>query len=291
MLKKTFISAIILLAGAYSAVSQYAIHSEFEAKTLNDYLSGKQVETFYLQLMANEDVSLEEAQGYYQEFDNQLKHANEKMSKMKSKEKFLSWFFYTVHHKYLKHYQEFSSLANIFNNGYYDCLSATTLYALWLNSLGFETEIIETNYHVYLLIESDGRKYLVESTDGIYGFVSNEAEIATRLKAYNADYRLTGQRINYEYQLTFNKEVSLSKLAGLQYYNEAIAEYNARNYTKALDLLEKATLFYHSERITEVGILLAQALSSDADLDIDTKKKAIGRIGRFIKTDNAFSAR
>lgn len=195
----------------------------------------------------------------------------------KDTEKFLKYAFYKTHRKFLKHYNQYSSLQTTFAKGNYDCLSGTALYVLLLEELGYTYEIKETDYHIYILVTAkvgdNGNYYpfLFESTDPLSGFVSDEKDILKR-RDYYLNPALVDEGMkgisdkNWEYQFSRSVDNSINKieLAGLQYYNIGIAQYNRYEFKEAIKSLQKALFFYDSPRIKEfLNLTVSVALESD----------------------------
>ena len=293
MRKIAFISVFVLSLGSLLSgqdIDHLTFHSEYERSNFNHYLKGEQAPLLDLQLMVDEHVSSTVATEYHMKFEALVREAKEKLSKTNSDQKYLSWLFYKVHRKVLKNYEQYSPLAKLFESGDYDCLSATTLYALLLNEVGFKTKVVETNYHIYLEVLSADKRYLIESTDALNGFVYNQSEIDNRLAEYDAKNN-SSNPTEYAFHTKIHDAVDLNKLVGLQYYNRAVDTFNNGNILPTLDLLEKSTVFYHSDRIVEFGIVLAQAIMEDNTIDDNTKSASINRVGSFIRTKDIVASR
>ncbi|MEQ8476957.1 hypothetical protein [Fulvivirga sp.] len=293
MRRITFISVFIfafsiLLNG--QNVDNIVFHSDYEKTNFYQFVKGEHAQLLDLQLMVDENVSSTAAKDYHNKFEALVVEAKEKLDKINSDQRYLSWLFYRVHRKVLKNYVQYSPLAQVFETGDYDCLSATTLYALLLNELGFKTKVVETNYHIYLEVLTADAKYLIESTDALNGFVYNQLEIDKRLVEYNAKNN-SASTSEYAFNAKIHDAVDLNKLIGLQYYNRAVYTFNNGNILPTLDLLEKSTVFYHSERIVEFGIVLAQAIMDDKSLDDEIKSVSINRVGSFIKAKDIVASR
>lgn len=267
-------------------------HSDYEKHVIEAFLNNENASPLDLQLIADAQLTSEMTDVSKALYNDIIKDLRQKQERITSNERFLSWMFYKVHRKYLKQYSPYSSLAETLLTGNYDCLSASSLYALLLQDLGYDSEVIETTYHVYLKIKTPAANYLIESTDPISGFIANDHEIESRLNSFEDEPQyLASLKDTYVFQFNLNTTVSLTSLAGLQYYNEAVSSYNNKELLKTIDLLEKSAVFYHSSRITEFGLVLANALNLDESLDKFSKDKCLNRIGRFLEPTKSFASR
>ncbi len=266
----------------------YTYHSPYEKTVVSEFLETGMASAIDLQLISDPNLSEERASATRAKYHTILNHLSAKKESIKSEMRFLSWLFYRGHRKYLKEYASHSSLALTIHNGQYDCLSATSLYALLLNDLVFNAQVVETNYHIYLKLETQNGFYLFESTDPIHGFVTNPQEINSRLASYR---QKDTDETTYQFKTELNSAVSITKLAGLHYYNKAIEDYNNKELMKTLILLEKASIFYHSDRIVEFGWVLAEAIRQDNTLPDIVRTHSLSKISHFLKSREKMALR
>jgi hypothetical protein len=178
-------------------------------------------------------------------------------SKKEDKLKLLRSVFQKTHQRLFKKYELHSSFNAMLNEGKYDCVSGSAALGLLLNRFGFPFEIIETDYHVFVVTNLDGKKIILESTLPVGGMITAPSEVEAYLATYKANddtplkkanQSLAGPQIDYSDNSIFRK-VSLRELAGLQYYNDAIVHFNSQDFGRAVTQLHKAFLLYPSERI------------------------------------------
>ena len=196
------------------------------------------------------DVSAEKTTEYLSELDDFVAHLRRKQAKYASEKKFLSYLFYKVHRKYLKRYQDHTTLYELLERGRYDCVTGTALYALLLEALQINYQVQELPYHVYLNIYlTNGDTVLIESTDPQRGFVTRSSERQERLTQYAASLTADPNTDAYQYDFTIQESIGLTELAGLSYFNEAVAYYNQQQFQQAITLLQQATQLYSSQRM------------------------------------------
>lgn len=170
--------------------------------------------------------------------------------------------FYVVHRKFLRNYDQYASFAQVFSKGDYDCLTATTLYAYILDRLEFKYEIIETRYHMALLVMDGEEKYLIESTDPIDGLVLNGGEVEKMLLDYANEVEAGDA---YKLRARVNSKIVIEELPGLLYYNQAVRKFNKGELWDSFNELQKAILFYRSPRIQEMmGLIIEAAKVSES---------------------------
>ncbi len=177
----------------------------------------------------------------------------------KSDRKFLGSIFNVIHRQLLKEYKQYSGFGEIFSNGRYDCLTATALYSLILERSGFEYSIIETNYHIFLMIKADDGEVLIESTDPIDGFVDDQMKIEERLIAYRQAESPSGKEY-YPAQFNLFQAVDTQQLVGLLYFNQSVKAFNNQQWLEAANLIRQTKMYYDSPRVDEMEVLLAYAM-------------------------------
>lgn len=188
--------------------------------------------------------------------DTFIKELHDKRSRYRSEARFLSFFFRKVHRKFLKHYQRHTTLYELLEQGSYDCVTGTALYALLLDALNIPYQVHEFPYHVYLtLTTSQGDTIMIESTDPQYGFVTDPREQTQRAKHYSRVATDESEEA-YQYGFTIRESIGLTKLAGLSYFNEAVDRYNQQQFQAASDLLRRASQLYDSPRMEAFARLI-----------------------------------
>jgi hypothetical protein len=180
-----------------------------------------------------------------------------KASRKKSDLQFLRQIFEKTHQKLLKKYEQHSTFNSMLSEGKFDCVSGSAALSLLLDRYGFIFDIIETDYHVFIVVDLEGKKAILESTLPIGGMITSPTEVNKYLESYKPEkfaqlkslnQGLAGPDIDYGDHSIFRK-VNFKQLAGLQYYNDAIVHFNSQAFGLAIDQLSKAYLLYPSDRI------------------------------------------
>lgn len=141
--------------------------------------------------------------------------------------------------------------------GNFDCVSGSATLGMLLDRYNYNYEIIETDYHVFILVDINDKTVILESTLAIGGMISSPSEVRAYLESYqpvefaqlaSLTERLGDPELSLDDHAIFRK-VSLIELAGLQYYNDAITHFNEQSFGLASKQLSKALVLYNSERI------------------------------------------
>jgi len=204
---------------------------------------------------------------------------------------FLEYLFTKTHQRFLKHYTDYTSFGEMLSQGTYNCLTGTALYALLLDQVGIGYQIIETNYHIFLLAHTDEGSILFETTDPTNGFVSDSAEIEKRITHYrqNSIQKVKSNKTYYRYNFDLYNDVNLDQMLGLLHYNLSIVAYNQQELPTAIDHLSKAMELYQSPRIEEFSrIILLSVIESN--LDASVKEKCLDNLQSIRKRQFAVTA-
>ncbi len=179
-----------------------------------------------------------------------------KQSKYKKETQFVEHVFYYIHKKLLKNYEQYASINQTLATGAYDCVTATAVYALFLTELDIPYAVIETNYHIYVLVFPDTEKeILLETTDPLNGFIDNPAEIVKRKQLYaKSNLEVDENQVDLAWDVENN--LKNTELIGVLLYNQSIKQYNLGNQTEAISLAIDALSYYSSARIkTYLGFI------------------------------------
>ena len=177
-------------------------------------------------------------------------------------QKTLRKLFRKIHSHFLKRYEALSDFDQLFTKGKYDCLTATALFSYALDEMGYDFKLVETNYHIFIMVKTKEGMVLLETTDRLGGFITDPTTIKERTGEYSKNWLASTKknRIQYDYTFKLYQEVSPSRLAGLLMYNQAVKSYNLGDLQNCALLLGQAYELYASVRCEELGDILTQTL-------------------------------
>ncbi len=181
---------------------------------------------------------------------------------------FIDYLFYKTHNILLKNYQKHTNFEEMLLSGNYDCVSASLAYSLVLEHFDISHSIIETDYHVFIVIRIDNQDYIFESTDPINGFIKNETLVLEYIANFKPGKKNVPVNIvqggvemlssREDHINSIYKEINTQQLIGLQYYNQAVNAINLREYELAKERMGQAIQLYPSERIQSVFQFITQ---------------------------------
>ncbi|MEQ8470336.1 MAG: hypothetical protein RIC35_04085 [Marinoscillum sp.] len=239
MARLSFILTLLLFTihSVYGQLDESLFHSDFEKKAFasND--------PFQILLAANPEVDAIKYNQYLAEFEkhvDKLLKKSEGLTKIQQLEKV----FYLSHRKKLSWYDAEVTFSDLFESGKYDCLTGTAFYSGVLEQLNIPYRIVEFDFHVFVLASADGKSILMEPTDPLSGWVTDDREILERI-----NYHVNNQQAGA--MGIFNR-ITLDELAGLQYYNQSVLSYQSGKLEEAEHYLQKAKFLYPSKRIMEM---------------------------------------
>lgn len=202
----------------------------------------------------------------------------------KNDKAFLHHIFKRIHKTYLKKYEAYSQFPDLFSSGKYDCLTATVLFSLVLSEFDFQYSLIETNYHIFLVVHTSQGDVLLETTDRLNGFITEPHNIEERMGIYRLNLIASNFKHDhaiYHYQHDLYHEIRPAQLQGLLYYNQAVKAYNSGEFNLCADLLDQAKTIYDSPRIEEMAFLLIQSVNAN-EADASKKLKIVTRLREYL---------
>lgn len=192
-------------------------------------------------------------------------------SKKGSEKKIVKRLFAKAHLQFLKNYKAYSQINDVFENGNFDCLSGTYFLATALDQLGLNYKIFETNYHVFLMVETKQGEILLESTDRANGFISNQIMIKEKIAGYQEAKISQGGEM-YLSKVRLFHEILPSQLPGLLYFNRAVETFNKNQFAESCFYLEQSWKIYDNPRIEAFAPILMRFIAASA-LDQSSKEK------------------
>ncbi|MEN8250237.1 MAG: hypothetical protein ABFS32_14990 [Bacteroidota bacterium] len=201
-------------------------------------------------ILANQPVSVNTLA--LEKLNHSLSVLNKKHGLYKSEKDFVEYMYYFTHRKILKKYDQYASLSETLTTGSYDCLTATAVYSIFFKELGISHAIVETNYHIYILVYPDSSsEILIETTNSAFGFIDNPAEIEMLKENYRrANNELKEGQVDMDINIEHRLEGK--QLIGLLYYNQSVKELNLGNWQKAEELASQALTYYPIMRIEKL---------------------------------------
>lgn len=233
------------------------------------------------ELINTNDVATSQAQ-IVAKVDRHVADLAKAKTKFDSDREFLAYVFQHTHRKMLKHYVAYTQFNELIETGKFDCLSATALFSVIFDRLQVAYQIQETNYHIFLLVETHEGKVLLETTDRLNGFVSNSEKIEQRIQTYRQNQIASENKNYYEYQANIFKEVSADRLVGLLYFNQAVRLYNQREFVACGKKLDEAIARYETPRTDELAVILVHSINASA-LPAEEKSRIVARYQKYVQ--------
>jgi hypothetical protein len=235
---------VVLFSGFQCVAQKSTLQNPFINLSKSDY---------YLNLFSATDSVSSESD----KLENLIANLEVHRDRFNTDRAFLRHLFTKTHHKILRNYVEYCSFNATLNEGDYNCLTGTAVYAILLTHFNIGFKVIETNYHIFLIADTAEGEILFESTDPIGGFVDNSAAILKRTSVYRENKITSANADNsYHYNFSMYNSVSMEELLGLVYYNYSIDAYNHKHLMLAVNYLDKASCFYQSKRIDELSKII-----------------------------------
>lgn len=255
--KKYILSIIIIAfcAKSYSkSVDSLIFSNDFERKIFTKYCSGEKVDPIDILISIDYTSKSELIKVKLTIFFESLEKSG---FKQLSKKKQIKDIYKKVHSTFLQKYTEEVVFSDIFINGNYNCVTASSLYALVFDHFNIDFQIKKTPVHVYLIADPKGEQIAIETTLPNKGLVVYDDRLKKGFVEYLKDNKLISEneyRTNtidalFEKNYTKAATINLTELTSLQYYNNGITLYQAEKYEDAANSFEKARILYSESTI------------------------------------------
>lgn len=214
------------------------------------------------------DFSLENFIKHWESQNSNFRKLNSKLktdfAKYGRSQKFLKRLFFRSQKYLLGTYSQFSGIDDLMQEGKFDCVSGSLLLSVFLDNFGFEFDIIETSYHVFVRVFLEGNYLILESTDNYEGFIYKPADVEAYITEFEEvkptkdafylepTYQLVSEILN---PVVFNV-IDVPELKGLEYFNKAIFHNNRGEIDLAYNYINQAESFYGSKRIKAMKNLI-----------------------------------
>lgn len=295
-----FLLSLLLTLGFITTLAQDTLvrfdevnfTSAFEKKVFEDHFLHKRTDLFKLFMASGsspKEPAIDEAKNrFYAHLD---KSHSEKLSSKKNDKK-IKLIYDDIHKTFLSKYEIKNRFEDIFHNGYYNCVSGTALYGLAFHHLNVPFTIKEKPTHVYLVAYPDQEHVMVETTTPIGGYVTMKPQFKQSFVKMLKDQKLISNQeyVSQSADELFDKHyfgaqenITLLQLLGLQYFNEGLYLIEEDKYLEGWYKLEKAYLFYPSERVAYVMLAAAHESFKRRETKDLVHASCLSRLSRYKK--------
>jgi len=237
---------------------------------------------YYLTLFSQSNGQLAPSFAALEDFKEKLA---KKAGAGKNDKAFLHHLFNKTHSRFLHQFEEYAPFSSLLTEGKYNCLTATSLFSLLLTHFNFDYQVYETNYHIFILVNTSKGLVLLETTDFINGFIDSPSSIQKKMEYYKS-MRVEPKQVTrhyFEYSSNVLDTVNLNGLLGLLHFNHAVQAYNEKNYKHAIAHLHHAYLLHKGKRLGEFKTILLLTVQH-SNLPIQQKEKYIQKINNIGST-------
>ncbi|HYG02642.1 MAG TPA: hypothetical protein VD927_09355 [Chryseosolibacter sp.] len=270
---------------------ELVFNSEFEKQILTDHFTNQKTDYFKL-FVANGAVLNENAINASREKVHSFiaTYNNDKFRAKKSDKK-VKTLYSAVHETFLSKYENKNRFEDIFDRGYYNCVSATALYGIIFHELEIPFNIKESPDHVYLIAYPDQERVIVEATAPNLNFVTTinpqlkenfvKMMKAGKLISQSEANSLSTDALFDKYYFRDQSNITLLQLTGIQYANDGLYLLEEKRFPEAFNQFQKAYLFYPTERNGYLSMVAGvQALTNHKRFD-ETHATLLGKLSRY----------
>lgn len=273
-----FLASTFLFSQTTLITDELYFHSELEQQAFQ--LTSHDLEEHIIQLLAvNEGMNADDVERVKSKLEQHFKVLEAKGVRNKKIKKATQIIFDITHGAFLQKYEFYAEFHQIFENGVYDCVTASALYALIFDHFDIPYEIREVPSHVYVIAYPETENIIVETTDPINGVFSIDKEkyieelIGMKIISQQEAKAKSVNELYKIYVEEDNKAINMKQLVGDLYYNASILAAQDDNHYRTYAYLKKAQAIYDKKmaRLSEMNTLLLLAQKSNIE-DLQSMK-------------------
>lgn len=270
------------IAQRYRTFNDLRFHSAYEKSIFENILNRNLIDTVGLFMAIDDNITSNDVARVRKKFFDQSDIFYSTYNKSKPQSKFIKDLFNFVHKSYLKKYDLDVNFNAIEQNGTYNCVTASALYALFFSRYNISYSIKEAPTHVYLIANPGTSNIMIETTSPTAGYFMPD----DRFRKSYLDYLLEnkaitreeisaeGERKAFEKNYYKQDQISIIELAALQYYNHGVSFFDKSDYRHAYSAFVKAYFLYPSSKIkmminaAAAEIVTGSPLTDTADVNV-----------------------
>lgn len=184
--------------------------------------------------------------------------------------------FKKTHARFLHSYVRYTNIEGLVK-GRYDCLTATSLFADILAKSGYKYNIIETNYHIFIVVNTSEGDVVLETTDRFAGFIDDEKKKNAMIAEYKKNALTWATPAHRQYNFSMYQPVSTDQLAGLLYFNQAVNAFNDHKWLECSNKLSASSSTTSFARVAQLAAMLYQSVAFSSNIEEETKTAIMNR--------------
>jgi len=255
---------------------QLDFNSDYEAQAFESLEQEASSNPLSLFLASSRNTDLSVRQAFRKELDQLIQKLEQKKIKEKSIRAGLKVIYRIVDREVLKQYQTHVQFTELFENGKYNCVTATALYSVIFNHFDIPYTIKLEPNHVFLIVDPEDKPIVFETTDPIRGiniisYKEKYKYVESLLEKKKISIKKkTIKKVKELYRSEFlytDKNIELIELAAAQYYNNALEDVENEDYHSALINTEKSDQLYNTVRNNYLQMVCLYRLVSELDYE------------------------
>lgn len=298
LLQIAILTSILVLISSFKTFCQFDslisvydlnLHSEFEKEVLEGIINENSEDYLALYLAIDSTISWEDYGRIKESIQNKTRlYCLPSFTKFKDKKK-INKIYSGVHDQFLVLYDDKALFSETVENGHYQCVSGTMLYALILNELQIPFDIKLFPNHVNLIAYPETEYFILETTAPAQGTVVFNQQFKDHYVKYLFENKLISQQefeMNSTEQLFdkyFNEseKINMKQLASAQYSNMALDYLQNLKFRRAYELMEKAYLLNPSKKNTYMLFVMLAAALEQIQISSEEFAQYFGKYIRF----------
>jgi tetratricopeptide (TPR) repeat protein len=287
-----FISTTSFAQNTLVGLDDIAFTSAIEKSEFEKHFNKKQTEYFNLFMASGQKTTEDHIKEAAHHFNARISTFDSEKFLSRKNDKKVKAIYDDVHAAFFRKYELENHFEDIFINGYYNCVSATAMYAMVFENLKIPYVIKEKPTHVYLIAYPAQERIILETTTPVGGSMAINPQFKQSYVKILRDQKLisaseySAANVNALFDKFYfgdDKDISLTELIGIQYSNQGIYLSQNKKYAEALMEFKKSYMFYPSDRVANMMLGTAYELFHERQSKDSLHAATLGFMARFQK--------
>lgn len=249
---------------------ELTFHSEIEKEKFKAIYYNQSQDYFSLFFLSNKDADNSKV-----EKSKQLLQQQTDIFKTKKKDdkKMLKWIYKEVHDEFFIKYERQNNFDDVFEKGYFNCVSSTAIYCIIFDKLAIPYQINLMPEHVNLTAFPKTHNILIEATNPVSGYVTYDKKFKEEYVDHLIKYKMVDENevalksvdLIFEEYFSNITQINLRQLVGVQYYNDGLYLNNEDKIEESIIQFEKSMALYPSMNTAKILLSIYSKELIDSD--------------------------
>ena len=273
--------------------NELTFHSEIEKEKFEALYFNHSSDYFSVFFASNKNANFTKIDASKQLINQQIDLFK---TKKKDDKKMVKWVYKQIHDEFFIKYERENNFDDVFEKGYFNCVSSTAIYCLVFDKLDIPYQINLMPEHVNLTAFPKTHNILIESTNPVSGYVAYDKKFKEEYVNHLIKYKMVDENeielksvdLIFEEYFSNITQINLRQLVGVQYYNDGLYLKKNEQVEEAIQQFEKSMALYPSMNTAKILLSIYSKELIDSDYSDDKHFNYLVRAARYKEVSEDF---